>query len=523
LIPDRFQALRWPLFLTFALSGAAVAARAGLGSFRFLIAVRSPLVGEGVCALAVTLLLLMRHGSVPAPAKYLPLCPPAGILAMTAACLSAVLWFPLVCDEYVLAAQARGMGWAEARAFFTRPSADRFFRPLADLSLRLDTLWAGADPFGWHALSLVLHLLNTTLVWRLIRRRTNPAVAFWAAALFGIHGSRPESVAFLARFDQLATLFVLAALLLLDRYLESNNALTFLAANAAMLAGLLSKESAYIFPLLAVWLLAWRGRLRQWRSTLGFFAVTAVVFVYRWILLGGIGGYPDRATGRPAILNIRPLALLKGLTLRLWGLLYFPINWSDQPEAWLTATLVPALIALAALVLYTRADRRLSGYAVLFTLLASLPVAHMLLIGADLRGVAHLYLPSIGFCLLLGGAIDGLSVSRAKIAAGAALLLFQSAATWHNIRIWDRTAHVADEVCRMAAREAAHSSRPPVFENPPLILDGIAFFTNGLPECVAMHAPGASISVSFFPDLPAPPAGTPVFVWDDRARRFVPK
>jgi hypothetical protein len=62
-----------------------------------------------------------------------------------------------------------------------------------------------------------------------------------------------------------------------------------------------------------------------------------------------------------------------------------------------------------------------------------------------------------------------------------------------------------------------------VFENPPLILDGIAFFTNGLPECVAMHSPGASISVAFSPNLPAPPGGTPVFVWDDRARRFVPK
>ena len=34
----------------------------------------------------------------------------------------------------------------------------------------------------------------------------------------------------------------------------------------------------------------------------------------------------------------------------------------------------------------------------------------------------------------------------------------------------------------MAAREAVRASVPPVFEDPPLILDGIAFFTNGLPE-----------------------------------------
>ena len=48
------------------------------------------------------------------------------------------------------------------------------------------------------------------------------------------------------------------------------------------------------------------------RATAGFFALTAAAFVYRWIVLGGIGGYVDRASGRPEILNIRPVALLKG-------------------------------------------------------------------------------------------------------------------------------------------------------------------------------------------------------------------
>jgi hypothetical protein len=290
-----------------------------------------------------------------------------------------------------------------------------------------------------------------------------------------------------------------------------------------MLAALLSKESAYVFPLLALWLLFLRERLPRWRATAGLFGLTAAVFVYRWALLGGIGGYTDRATGRAAILNIRPLALLKGLSIREWGLLYFPINWSVRPEPWLAIALALMVAALVGLVLYSRSERRVVCCTAIFTVLASLPVAHMLLIGADLRGSAHLYLPSVGFCLMLAAAIEGLAYARPGFLAGAAVLVFHAAALWHNLLIWDRTSLLADAVCRAAAREAVHASVPPVFENPPLILDGIAFFTNGLPECVGMHAPGARISVEFGPDLPPPAPGAAVFVWDEQSRSFVPK
>jgi hypothetical protein len=321
----------------------------------------------------------------------------------------------------------------------------------------------------------------------------------------------------LARFDQLATLFVLGALLLFDRYLESRRAGLLAASCVAMLCGLLSKESAYIFPLLALWLLAFRG---QWtrdriRDTLPFFAIMAATFVYRWSLLGGIGGYVDRATGRPQILNIHVLALVKALSLRLWGILYFPINWSEQPEPWLAAALGAAALALLGLVLIGRTGSRTAGFAVAFTMIAALPVAHMLLIGADLRGAAHVYLPSIGFCLLLGLAIDSIRAVALRGAIGAALLVFQGAALHHNNLIWSRTAQLADRECRMIAREAVS-----VVRAPPRILNGIAFFANGLPECVAMQSPGAAATVEFGPELSSPAPGTPVFVWNDSSQHF---
>lgn len=505
------------------MSGAAIVARAAIGPYRFLLYVNRPLVAEGVFALAATLLLLtisssphdetQRYGSK-------SLAAPVAAILLSAACLFPLLRFPLVCDEYVLAAQGRAMDAAAALSLFTHTAIDPFFRPLADLSLLLDASWSGASPVGWHALGFALHLANTLLVFvlasALFQKRE---IAFWAAALFGIHGSRPEAVAFLGRFDQLATLFVLVALLLFDRFLRSDKAGPLVASSVAMLAGLLSKESAYIFPLLAILLVIWRKRYR-FRATLPFFAITAAVFVYRWHVLGGIGGYADLSTGRPQIFNIHPLALLKALTLRLWGLLYFPINWSYQPEWWLAAAMAAGCAGVGCLVWFSRGKNRDLWFGAAFTMIASLPVAHMLLIGADLRGAAHLYLPSVGFCLLIASAIGGIQHAFARRAAAGAILLFQAAALGHNLNIWNHTARLADEACKTIA-EQARTGTPILVKSPPLILDGIAFYTNGLPECVGMRVPGSSVSVDYGTSASAPEPGAAVFVWSDRERRFV--
>jgi hypothetical protein len=512
--------------MTLALSAAAIIVRAAVGPFHLVLSVRSPLVSEGICALSATLLLLLSPSGeirTPAPAGRGRM---AAVLSITALCLLPLLSFPLVCDEYVQVVLARMMGPETMWQFLTHAGTDHFFRPLADASIGLDRLCAGLGLAGWHLLSLVLHLINTALMflfsWRLFR---SAGAAFWAAALFGIHGTRAESVAFLARFDQLATLFVLGGLLLFDQYLESRRGRLLAASCMVMLCGLLSKESAYVFPLLALWLLAWRGQWtrRRIRDTVPFFAITAATFIYRWNLLGGIGGYSDRATGRPQILNIHVLSLVKALLLRLWSILYFPVNWSEQPEPWLAATMAAALLALFALVLLARTGWRSTGFAVAFTLLASLPVAHMLLIGADLRGAAHVYLPSVGFCLLLGATIDSVGrtvLPSARVAIGAALLVFHAAALHHNNLIWSRTAQLADRECRIIARESALSGKASIVQDPPRILNGIAFFANGLPECVTMKSSTAAAIVEFTPELSSPAVGTPVFVWDDAGQRF---
>ena len=96
------------------------------------------------------------------------------------------------------------------------------WHPLTWLSHILDFQLFGLRPWGHHLTSLLLHAVNTSLVFVVLRRLTG---AVWrsllVAALFGVHPLRVESVAWVAeRKDVLSTLFWLLSLWAYARFAE---------------------------------------------------------------------------------------------------------------------------------------------------------------------------------------------------------------------------------------------------------------------------------------------------------------
>ncbi|NTV04374.1 hypothetical protein HGA89_05615, partial [bacterium] len=91
------------------------------------------------------------------------------------------------------------------------------YQPLTLLSLALDHRLAGPDPRMFHAVNLLLHAINTLLVFHLVRllvaRDRGPGLAAATAALFAVHPLLVESVAWAAqRKDVLYALFYLGSL-----------------------------------------------------------------------------------------------------------------------------------------------------------------------------------------------------------------------------------------------------------------------------------------------------------------------
>jgi tetratricopeptide (TPR) repeat protein len=132
-------------------------------------------------------------------------------------------------------------------------------------------LW-GLHATGYHADSVILHVVEALLLWSVLRRLRIPG-AYLAALLFALHPVNVESVAWIAqRKNLLAMLF---SLLTLEAFLRSGAAEPAAATPtrgsgpwyglslAAFLLALLSKGSVAMLPFILVGVIAWRKRLTR--------------------------------------------------------------------------------------------------------------------------------------------------------------------------------------------------------------------------------------------------------------------
>ena len=126
----------------------------------------------------------------------------------------------------------RGLGWEQLRWMFTTFHKGHY-QPLSWVTLGLDYILWGVEPFGYHLTNLLLHAANAVLFYFLAFRLLALALsvtagetlslrisAAFAALVFAIHPLRVESVAWATeRRDVLSALFILSTLVI---YLRSN-------------------------------------------------------------------------------------------------------------------------------------------------------------------------------------------------------------------------------------------------------------------------------------------------------------
>jgi hypothetical protein len=477
------------------------------------VLVPSPLVIEGWFAIVGLLIVLLRATPAHAGKQSVTTATRVDALALTSIALitaGVYAWtasFYFLSDDFVLLRHAYApLNW---RVLLATPGGDGSYRPIGHLSYMLTAKWAATDPASWHWIGIVLHAANALLVFMLAAALGWSRLAAWlAAVLFTLHGTRPEAAVWMAgRYDLLATFFFLIATVSFVRSWEARDARRILYQSAtclAMLAAILSKESAYASPLIATLLVACFApeAARRARATLAvFWILAAALFAYRWSLFHGIGGYGGFSLP----------ALLKALTFRIWSVLFFPINWTISPGIVLAVLVGVYAVALAAL-FSLRAPRRRLLFAVSFVILAALPAYSQLLIGIDLEKSRVLYLPSIGFCLLLAALAEN---AHPKLRAGiaTAVILFHAAALLHNLSAWDQASRVVRSACIGAA---TCPDRLTVVSGLPRTINGVYTFANGFPECVAMQGAGARAPVRLEAGESAAMPNECRFRWDSK-------
>ncbi len=156
----------------------------------------------------------------------------------------------------------RGVEWA----WTTYHAAN--WHPLVWMSLMLDRSLFGAAPWGYHLTNILLHAVNTVVLFYALRELTGetwrPAVV---ALLFAIHPQRVESVAWVTeRKDVLSGLFWMLSMWSYAIWARRGTAWGWWGAIASLAVGLTAKQMLVtlpcVFVLLDLWPLGrWSGRL----------------------------------------------------------------------------------------------------------------------------------------------------------------------------------------------------------------------------------------------------------------------
>lgn len=138
--------------------------------------------------------------------------------------------------------------------FFTKFYVGHYL-PVTMISFKIDHFLFGLNAQGYHIVNLILHLLNTILVYILMLKLfREKQIILIITALFALHPMHVESVAWISeRKDVLYTFFLLLSLIYYERYISGNRSLKCLYISIIIFfIALLSKSAAVILPFLLI-------------------------------------------------------------------------------------------------------------------------------------------------------------------------------------------------------------------------------------------------------------------------------
>lgn len=389
-------------------------------------------------------------------------------IALAIAAGSMLLYWPirghewLMWDDFVYITQnpyiARGLGadsvwWAVSNFYLAN------WFPGTWLSWMLDFELHGFDAGAFLTTNLVLHAINSVLLFAALRRLTRSTYrSAFVAAVFAVHPLHIESVAWTsARKDVLSGVFWMLAL-----WLHGSDGPPLrrrIGVAVCFLLGFSCKPTLVTLPfallLLDEWPLKrferacnWSGwdlaRLRAALADKAALFALLVVFVVVTFVAQQSGGTVQDLDSLPAGMRLKNAAdsYVAYIAATIWPseLAFFYPHPGDS-LSWPSATAYFAfLCAITGLALFARNHRYLIvGW--LWFLITLLPTIGLVQIGAQARADRYMYIPLVGLCVMVAWGIPDLlgrrRAQRAVLAIGAtAVLAALSIRTSLQIPVW---------------------------------------------------------------------------------------
>ena len=363
-----------------------------------------------------------------------------------------------------------GLSWDGIVWSFSDVSTGNW-HPLTWFTHMLDAQLYGGAAWGHHLTSVLLHAINTTLLFVVLRRITGAVWASVAAAvLFGLHPMRVESVTWICeRKDVLSGFFWIVSLWAYGRFVEEASKPTtkakrfYLVSILLFFCGLMSKPVMVTFPCVLLLLDFWP--LERWKTMrfgklivekLPFFLLTALVCSLTYVAQKHTGMMnPLADLNLSERLQNTPVAYIRYLAKAFW-----PIDLCalyPHPGQWPIVLVLGSLVLVAAITVFVFLQRKQRPYLLtgwLWFLGTLVPMIGIVQVGAQSMADRYSYIPIIGICIALGMSVANLAKNSGLtpawlciggVALVCAMLTRQQISYWHdNASVWRRAIAVTD-------------------------------------------------------------------------------
>jgi len=376
----------------------------------------------------------------------------------------------------------RGLGWEQLGWMFTTFHMGHY-QPLSWMTLGLDYLLWGMNPFGYHLTNLLLHAANALFFYFLALRLLSQAMldaipgkialragAAFAALFFAVHPLRVESVAWITeRRDVLSALFLLGTVLCYLRAVGEEAGAgrwRWMGATVGVyILSLLSKAGGITLPVVLLVLDIYPlrrlgGDPREWfKPACRGVWLEKIPFLILAVITGVVALFAQHEAR--ALKSFEQYGPLERIAQILFGMAYYPwktilpVNLSplyDIPvdfNPWEGRFVLSEIAVLAASAALFCVRRRwpagLASWAVYVALL--LPVSGIAQSGVQIAADRYTYLSCAGWALLAGaglllcwrawarGSIGG-EVIFPAMALSTAIVVGLGALTWRQEQLW---------------------------------------------------------------------------------------
>lgn len=282
------------------------------------------------------------------------------------------------------------------------------WHPITLISHMLDVQLFGLNSAGHHGSSIVLHMLNTVLLFLALRAVSGERwCSACVAALFAAHPLNIQSVVWISeRKNLLSTLFWMLAIIAHVRSRQRESAARSALVLLLLALALASKPMAVTLPLTLILIDYWiDGRwIVRWKML----AAQAVM------VAAGIALTLDAQADAHAISSLAAFSWLDRLTGAIVGYAWYPFKlfWPlelaifyPHPKGSISLAVVlvslTGLVAVSIVVWRHRQQRRWALFGWLWYLVTLFPVSGVVQVGAQAYADRYAYIPLIGLFVIL--------------------------------------------------------------------------------------------------------------------------